>query len=110
MRAIRPKRPGGPEVLTLEEMPTPAPTHAQVLVRTEAIGVNFIDVYTRSGVYKAPSPIPLGVEGAGVVEAIGDEVKGIKPGDRVAWTSGPGSYATHVLVPADRAVPVPEGV
>ena len=110
MRAVRPKQTGGPEVLVLEELPTPAPAKQQVLVRTEAVGVNFIDVYTRSGQYKAPSPIPLGVEGAGMVEAVGPDVQGISPGVRVAWASGPGSYSTHVLVQADRLVPVPAGL
>ncbi len=110
MRAIRPKQPGGSDVLVLEELPTPAPATGQVLVRTEAIGVNFIDVYTRSGQYKSTSPIPLGVEGSGVVEAIGPDVQGLREGQRVAWSSVPGSYATHVLVPAERVVPVPAGV
>jgi len=110
MRAIRPKHAGGPELLQLEELPTPVPRSKQLLVRTEAIGVNYIDVYTRSGQYQAKPPIMLGVEGAGVVEAVGDEVSDIQPGARVGWTGTAGSYATHVLVPADRAVPLPSGV
>jgi NADPH2:quinone reductase len=110
MKAVRPKQPGGPEELRLEDFPTPVPAGNQVLVRTEAIGVNFIDVYTRSGQYQSPRPIPVGLEGAGVIEAIGDGVTTLKPGARVAWTASPGSYATHVLVPAERAVPVPDGL
>jgi NADPH2:quinone reductase len=110
MRAIRPKQPGGPEVLQLEELPTPAPGSKQLLVRTEAIGVNYIDIYTRSGQYQAKPPIMLGLEGAGVVEAAGSEVRDIQPGARVCWTGVAGSYATHVLVPAERAVPLPSGI
>ncbi|HET6338457.1 MAG TPA: quinone oxidoreductase [Polyangiales bacterium] len=110
MKAVRPKQPGGPEELRLEDFPTPVPTGTQLLVRTEAIGVNFIDVYSRSGQYQSPRPIPVGLEGAGVIEAIGEGVTSLKPGERVAWTSTPGSYATHVLVPAERAIPVPDGL
>lgn len=110
MRAIRPKQPGGAENLVLEEFDAPAPGPHQVLVRTEAIGVNYIDVYHRSGLYQMPSPIPLGQEGAGVVEAVGTQVSEVKPGDRVAWASAPGSYATHVVLEAARAVPIPSGV
>jgi NADPH2:quinone reductase len=110
MKAVRPKQPGGPEVLQLEEFQTPTPSSNQLLVRTEAIGVNFIDVYTRSGQYQAPRPILVGVEAAGVVEAVGDGVTELKPGARVAWSGNPGSYATHVLVAAERAIPVPDGV
>ena len=110
MQAIRPKQAGGPEVMQLEELPTPSPGATQLLVRSEAIGVNFIDVYTRSGQYAAKTPILLGVEGAGVVEAVGSEVRDVQPGARVAWSSAAGSYATHVLVAADRALPLPNGV
>jgi NADPH2:quinone reductase len=110
MKAVRPKQPGGPEELRLEEFPIPTPAGNQVLVRTQAIGVNFIDIYQRSGVYHLPKPILLGSEGAGVVEAIGEGVTDVKPGDHVAWAGTLGSYATHVLVPAERTVPVPVGV
>jgi NADPH2:quinone reductase len=110
MLAIRPDGIGGPEVLTLRELPTPAPASGQVLVRTEAIGVNYIDVYHRSGVYDVKPPIPIGTEGAGVIEALGPDVSTLELGQRVAWSGVPGSYATHVLVPADRAVPVPAGI
>lgn len=110
MKAVRPKQAGGPEELRLEEFPTPTPSGTQVLVRTEAIGVNFIDVYQRSGQYQLPKPILLGSEGAGIVEAVGEGVTDVKPGDHVGWAGTLGSYATHVLVPAERTVPIPSGV
>jgi len=110
MLAIRPDAPGGPEILRLTEAPKPAPGPGEALIRVEAAGVNFIDIYQRSGQYKVPPPIPLGVEGAGVVEALGDGAVGISVGERVAWASGPGSYATHVVVPSARLVPVPSGL
>jgi NADPH2:quinone reductase len=110
MKAVRPKQPGGPEVMQLEEFPTPVPSGTQVLVRTEAVGVNFIDVYTRSGQYQMQPPILVGVEAAGVVEQVGEGVTSVRPGERVAWTGGAGSYATHVVVPAERTIPVPDGV
>jgi NADPH2:quinone reductase len=109
MRAIRISQHGGPEVLRLEELPTPTPGPGQLLVRLEAAGVNFIDVYQRTGQYKVPLPYVMGLEGAGVVEAAGSAGE-FAPGARVAWTGVPGSYATHALVPADRAVPLPQGV
>lgn len=110
MKAIRPRKPGGPEVLELEELPLPEPRSGQVLVRTEAIGVNYIDVYHRTGLYKTEPPIPLGVEGAGVVEAVASDVRTPRVGERVVWSSAPGSYATHVLVPAERTVPIPADI
>ncbi len=110
MLAIRPNRTGGPEVLVLEEHPTPAPGPGQALVRVEAAGVNFIDVYQRSGLYPLPLPLALGNEGAGVVEAVGEGVSEVRPGERVAWANGPGSYATHNVIPAAALVPVPAGI
>jgi NADPH2:quinone reductase len=110
MRAIRVHQYGGPEAMGLEELPTPTPGAGQALVRIEAAGVNFIDIYQCTGLYKGALPLPLGLEAAGVVEAVGAGVTGVKAGDRVAWTSVPGSYATHTLVPADRLVPLPAGV
>jgi len=107
MNAIRITEHGGPEAMRLEELPTPAPQAGQVLVRVEAAGVNFIDTYQRSGQYKVPLPYTLGLEGAGVVEAVGDGVTGIATGARVAWTNVPGSYATHAVVPADKVVALP---
>lgn len=107
MKAIRAHRHGGPEVLQLDELPTPAPAAGQVLVAVEAAGVNYIDTYHRSGLYKVSPPVPIGLEGAGTVEAIGPGV-GLSSGMRVAWTGIPGSYATHVVVPADRLVSIPD--
>ena len=107
MKAIRVKAPGGPEVLELIELATPQPGDGQALVRVEAAGVNFIDIYQRSGVYKLPLPFTLGQEGAGVVESVGKGVSEVKAGDRVAWAGPLGSYASHQLIPAARLVPVP---
>ena len=110
MRAIRVQQFGGPEAMELEELPTPKPGDGQALVRIEAAGVNFIDVYQRTGLYKNPLPYGLGLEGAGVVEAVGGGVTTVRVGDRVAWTGIPGSYATHNVVPADKLVTLPAGV
>jgi NADPH2:quinone reductase len=110
MRAIRVHRTGGPEVLQLDEPPTPEPGPGDVLVRVEAAGVNFMDVYLRTGAYAREPPFGLGEEGAGVVERVGAGVTGVKVGDRVAWSNAPGSYATHVLARASALVPVPDGV
>jgi NADPH2:quinone reductase len=110
MRAIRVHEYGGPEAMRLEDLPPPKPGEGQALVRIEAAGVNFIDVYQRTGLYKNPLPYGLGLEGAGVVEAVGPGVSTVRAGDRVAWTGVPGSYATHNVVPADRLVTLPSGV
>ncbi len=110
MRAIRVHRTGGPEVLQLEELPTPRPGAGEALVRVEAAGVNFIDVYVRTGAYGGEMPMTPGSEGAGVVEAVGDGVNDVRVGQRVAWAAVPGSYATHAVARADRLVPVPDGV
>jgi NADPH2:quinone reductase len=110
MRAIRIHQYGGPEAMQIEDLPTPAPGAGQARIRLEAAGVNFIDVYQRSGLYKGNLPVPLGLEGAGVVEALGPGAEHVKVGDHVAWTGVPGSYATHNLVPADRLVALPAGV
>lgn len=110
MKAIRPSEPGGPAILTLEEHATPSPAAGEVLVETRAIGVNYIDVYHRTGLYQTPRPIPMGLEGSGVVRAIGEGVSALRVGQRVAWCQAPGSYATFVSVPAARAVEVPDGI
>jgi len=116
MHAIQITKHGGPEVMTWTRLPMPSPATGEVLVRTEVAGVNFIDVYFRKGAYSAPLPAILGVEGAGVVEALGADVSSVRVGDRVAWAdrvgaAGPGgSYATEVVVPAARLVPVPPEV
>jgi NADPH:quinone reductase len=110
MRAIQALRPGSPDVLELVDLPAPSPGPGELLVDVAAAGVNFIDTYRRSGVYATEFPHVVGSEGAGVVSAVGPGVTDFEPGDRVAWTSAPGSYAEQVIVPADRAIPVPEAV
>jgi NADPH:quinone reductase len=110
MKAIQVTKPGGPEVLQVVDLPVPQPGPHEVVVKVAAAGVNFIDVYHREGRYKAPLPFVIGQEGAGTVSAIGAEVKDVKVGDRVAWTSVMGSYAEYAAVPADRVVPIPAGV
>src|SRR4051812_9737261 len=108
MQAIRVHQYGGPEAMELEQLPVPTPGPGQALVRVEAAGVNFIDIYQRSGAYKLPLPLGLGLEGAGTVEALGEGASDVAVGDRVAWTQIPGSYATHAGVAADRLVKLPE--
>lgn len=110
MRAIQVNQHGGPEVLQLAEVPDPEITAGQLLVRTEAVGVNFIDTYFRTGAYPRPVPYIPGAEGTGVVEQVGEQVSGFAVGDHVAWASAEGSYAEKVAVDAERAVPVPAGV
>ena len=110
MKIIHVKAPGGPETMQLAEVPTPQPGPKQALVRLAAIGVNFIDVYFRKGLYKADLPIVLGNEGAGTVQAVGPEVTEVSVGDRVAWAMQRGSYAEYALVPSAILVKIPEGV
>jgi NADPH2:quinone reductase len=110
MKAIRVASPGGPEQMTLEDLPAPFPASGKVLVRVEAAGVNFIDIYQRSGLYPVKRPYTPGLEGAGTVEAPGQDAGDFRPGDRVTWTGSLGAYATHALVPAEKLVRVPEGV
>src|SRR5713101_5020346 len=110
MKAIRIHAPGGPEALKFEDVPEPTPAAGQALVKLDAAGVNFIDVYFRTGQYKAPLPMTIGLEGAGTVTAVGPGVTEIKVGDKVAWTGVPGSYAQMTAVPADRLVKLPAGV
>lgn len=110
MRAIRATAAGGPDVLSLDDLPTPTPGPGEVLVDVAAAGVNFIDTYRRSGVYAAPYPHVVGSEGAGRVVALGDGVDDLAVGDRVAWSGAPASYAEQVVVPAREAVPVPDDV
>jgi NADPH:quinone reductase len=110
MRAIRVATFGGPEVLRLEEVPDPSPGRGELAVRVEAAGVNFIDVYHRTGLYENPLPLTPGLEGAGVVAGVGPDVEGFGAGDRVAWTGVSGSYAQTLLLPAARAVRVPVGI
>ena len=108
MKAIRAHQHGGPEVLQLDDLPLPEPGPGQARVKVGAAGVNFIDIYQRSGAYQGKMPLPMGLEGAGTVEAVGPNVTEVKVGDRVAWTGVPGSYATDALIPADRLVSLPE--
>lgn len=107
MKAIRVHATGGPEVLRYEDVPAPEPGAGQVLVRVAAAGVNYIDTYQRSGLYRVAPPFTLGQEGAGTVAAVGPDVTDVRAGDRVAWTGVQGSYAEFVLAPADRLVAVP---
>jgi NADPH2:quinone reductase len=108
MHSVRAPQYGGPEVMVYEELPTPAPGKGQVLVKVHAVGVNFVDIYHRTGQYTTPMPVPIGLEGAGVIEAVG-EGGGAKVGDRVAWCAQPGSYSTHLVTTPDKLVPVPAG-
>jgi NADPH2:quinone reductase len=110
MKAIRIHEFGGPEALRFEDVPEPSPKPSEAVVKIDAAGVNFIDIYQRTGIYKLPLPTTLGLEGGGVVTAVGNEVRDVKPGDRVAWTSVPGAYANFAAVPADRLVPLPSSV
>ncbi|MEU8323418.1 quinone oxidoreductase [Nonomuraea sp. NPDC048881] len=110
MHAIIVSAQGGPEVLEYVERPDPVPGDGEVVVDVAASGVNFIDIYHRSGAYPLPVPTPIGSEGAGVVSAVGPGVDGPAVGDTVAWAGVLGSYAEKAVVPADRLVPVPDGV
>jgi NADPH2:quinone reductase len=110
MKAIQIRSTGGPEVLELVDLPIPEPGPSQVLVRTEATGVNFIEIYFRKGVYKAALPLIPGSEAAGTVEELGPGVTGFKAGDAVASTSVMGSYAEYALVPTAQLVKIPSGV
>jgi len=110
MQAIQILTTGGPDVLTLRDLPTPTPGPGEVLLKIEASGVNFIDTYFREGRYSAQLPYTLGQEAAGTVAAIAPDVTGIKPGDRVAWCGIPSSYAQYAVAPAARLVPIPDGV
>ena len=111
-KAIRIHAHGGPEVMQWEDVPTPEPGPAEALVHHTAVGLNYIDVYFRTGLYKIPTlPATLGMEAAGVVTAVGSDVTNVKVGDRVAYATGPiGAYATDRVISADRLVTVPAGV
>ena len=110
MRAIRVHACGGPEAMVLEDLPLPSPGRGQVLVAVKAAGVNLFDTQLRSGLYKRDLPLTLGLEGAGIVEAIGAGVTDLAVGDRVALIFAAGSYATHTLAAADRVVPLPDKI
>ncbi|HEU4630807.1 MAG TPA: quinone oxidoreductase [Gemmatimonadaceae bacterium] len=110
MHAVRVHEAGGAEALRYEEVPVPEPKAGEALVRLDAVGVNFIDVYKRMGRYPLPLPATLGEEGAGTVVAVGEGVRDVREGDRVAWASVLGAYAEYAVVPAARLVPLPDGV
>ncbi|MBB5773354.1 quinone oxidoreductase family protein [Nonomuraea jabiensis] len=110
MHAIIVSAPGGPEVLEYAERPDPVPGEGEIVVDVAASGVNFIDIYHRSGAYPLDLPTPIGSEGAGTVSAVGPGVREVAVGDTVAWANVLGSYAEKAVVPAERAVPVPDGV
>jgi NADPH2:quinone reductase len=108
--AIQVRETGGPEVLEYAEIPPPSPGAGELLVEVSAAGVNYIDTYQRSGNYPRQLPFTLGMEGAGRVAEVGPDVEGFAVGDRVAWMDGPGSCAEQVVIRADVAVPVPDGL
>jgi NADPH2:quinone reductase len=110
MKAIQIQKNGGPEVMALAELPVPEAAAGQVVVKVEAAGVNFIDVYQRNGLYPVQLPYVLGVEGSGTVSEVGSGAGTLAVGDRVAWAAGPGTYAEYVAVPSDKLVKVPEAI
>jgi len=110
MKAIRIHEPGNREVLTYEDVPDPTPGPGEALVRIEAAGVNFVDVYWRTGAYQQPLPVTLGQEAAGTVVGLGEGVTEVKVGDRVGLYGNYGSYAEMTVVPAQRLIPIPDGV
>lgn len=110
MNAVFIEQPGGVEALRFGFQPQPVPGDGQARVKLVASGINFIDVYFRTGLYKAPLPAILGMEGAGVVDAIGSNVTGIQHGDRVAWAMSRGSYAEYAVVPSWQLIKIPSGV
>src|SRR5215472_6934367 len=110
MKAIQVRKTGGPEVLTLVDLPVPQPKPNEAVVKIAASGVNFIDVYFREGRYPSPLPFVDGQEAAGTVSAVGSDVKSLKAGDRVAYTGALGAYAEYAAVPGDRLVKTPAGI
>ncbi len=110
-KAIRIHVHGGPEVMKWEDLPTPEPGPGEALIRHEAVGLNFIDVYFRTGLYKASLPMTPGMEAAGVILAVGSDVIELRPGDRIAYAGGPiGAYATERVIAADRLVKLPDSI
>jgi len=110
MKAVFVEKPGGVENLKYADLPKPTPGPGQALVKIAAAGVNFIDVYFRTGLYPAPPPVVLGNEGAGTVESVGPDVTSVAPGDRVAYAMARGSYAEYAMVPAWQLVKIPASV
>jgi len=110
MRAVRVHAPGGPEALKFEDVPEPTPKAGEAIVKVDAAGLNYIDVYQRSGLYKLDMPLTLGLEAGGTVTTVGQGVTEVKVGDKVAYTGVPGAYAQYAAVPAARLVVLPQGV
>lgn len=110
MKSIRIKICGGPEVMSFEEVESPTPGPSEILVKIEAAGVNYIDVYHRTGLYPVKLPYTLGLEGAGIVEEVGSDIESFSKGDRVAFTSSPGAYSEYAIVPEKRLVHLPDGM
>jgi len=110
MKAVRVHQNGGPEVLRCEDIPVPEPATGEARVKIEAIGLNYIDIYQRTGLYPLKVPFTLGMEGAGIVDAVGPSVTEVKKGDRVAYSMHLGSYAEYAVVPAWKLVPLPRSI
>jgi NADPH2:quinone reductase len=110
VKALRIHNYGGPEVLKLEDIPIPEPKLGEARIKIEASGVNFIDIYQRTGLYPLKTPCTLGMEGAGVVDAVGESVTEVKHGDRVAYAMIPGSYAEYAIVPTVKLAPLPSNL
>jgi len=110
MKAVRVHAPGGPEALKYEDVPEPTPKAGEAVVKIDAAGLNYIDVYQRSGLYKLDLPLTLGLEAGGTVTAVGAGVTEVKVGDKVAYTGVPGAYAQYAAVPAQRLVVLPPGL
>jgi NADPH:quinone reductase len=110
MKAVRIHAPGGPEALRYEDVPRPEPKAGEAVVKVEAAGLNYIDVYFRTGAYKGAFPLTLGSEGSGTVAAVGPGVTTVRAGDRVASVGLAGSYADYAAAPAEKLVPLPEGI
>jgi NADPH2:quinone reductase len=110
MKAVRIHAPGGPDALKYEDVPQPTPKAGEAVVKVDAAGLNYIDVYYRTGLYKAEYPLTLGMEAGGTVSAVGPNVADVQVGDKVAYTGIPGAYAEYAAVPAARLVKLPAGV
>lgn len=110
MKAVIVQETGGPEKMQYTDVPDPKPSAGQAVIKIEATGVNFIDVYFRTGLYKSDKPVLLGMEAAGIVQSVGAEVTEVAPGDRVAYAMARGSYAEYAAVPVSQLVKVPEGM
>ncbi len=108
MNAIQISEYGGSDKLHYQKLAIPTPAQGEALVKVEAAGINYIDIYMRTGLYPKPLPLILGKEGAGTIEKIGPGVTTVRPGDRVAWCDAQGSYASHAVIPVDKLAPLPE--